>query len=55
VLPTQGLPLLLESYFEKACGAPITSEKFQRSTPQTKPESDRIGGMFREAKTPHPI
>jgi len=53
--PTRGMPLLSETHFEKACGAPFSWEPFQRSTPQTMPESNQIGGMVREAKTPHPI
>jgi len=53
--PTRGLPPLLENLFDKARGAPFSWETFQRSTPQTKPESDKIGGISREANTPHPI
>ena len=53
VLPKGGLPLLPETYLEKACGAPFSWERFQRSTPQTEPETDRIGGMSREVIHPH--
>jgi len=38
---------------KKAHGAPFSWEKFNCSTPQTKPESDKIGGMSREAIYPH--
>src|SRR6056297_1462585 len=34
--PTQGLPLLLEICFKKADGAPVTWERFKRSTPQNE-------------------
>jgi hypothetical protein len=53
VLPKQGLPRLPETHFGKAHGAPFSWEPFQRSTPQHELETDRIGGMFREAKNPH--
>ena len=51
--PTRGLPALPEMHFEKAHGAPFSWERFQRSTPQTEPESDKIGGMSGEAIYPH--
>ena len=51
--PTRGLPRLPDTHFEKAHGAPFFRKPFQRSTPQTKPESDQIGGMPREANHPH--
>jgi len=53
--PTQGLPPLLDTHFEKVYGAPFSWEKLKRSKLQTKPESYKIGGMSREANTPHPI
>jgi len=51
--PTRGLPQLLDIHFEKAHGAPVSWETFNRSKPQHEPETDRIGGMFREAIYPH--
>jgi len=53
VLPTKGLPLLLETCFKKAHGAPVAWETFQRRKPKTKLEFDKIGGMVREAIYPH--
>jgi hypothetical protein len=44
-LSKQGLPLLLETNFGKACGAPIAWEKPKRSKLKTKPESDKMGGI----------
>jgi hypothetical protein len=52
--PTQGLPPLPDNHFEKAHGAPVSWEKLNRSKPQHDLETDRIGGMSTEAKTPHP-
>ena len=36
--PKQGLPLLLDTCFEKACGAPIAEKRFKRSKPQNELE-----------------
>jgi len=53
-LPKQGLPQLPDNHFEKAHGAPIIWETLYRSKPQHELETDRMGGMLKEAKTPHP-
>jgi len=53
VLPKQGLPSLSDTHFEKAHGAPFSWERFKRSSPQAKLESDKIGGMLREAIYQH--
>jgi hypothetical protein len=54
VLPKGGLQPLPEHHFEKAHGAPFSWEPFYRSKPQTKPESDQMGGIFEEAIYLHP-
>jgi hypothetical protein len=43
----------LETHFKKAHGAPVSWERFQRSKPQHELDTDRMGGMFREAIYPH--
>jgi hypothetical protein len=40
-LPTQGLPLLPDNHFEKAHGAPVSWETFNRSKPQNELEKMR--------------
>ena len=42
---TRGLPPLPDVHFEKAHGAPFSWERLNRSRPQTKTESDKIGGI----------
>ena len=52
-LSKQGLPLLPETNFGKACGALCSWKTLNRSKPKNEPESDKIGGMFREASYLH--
>src|SRR6056297_3374126 len=51
--PKRGLPSLPDTHYEKAHGAPVAWERLKRSTPQTEPKSDKIGGMSKEAIYPH--
>jgi len=50
----EACPRYRENDFEKAHGAPFSWERFHRSKLQTKPESDKIGGISREAIYLHP-
>jgi len=52
-LPTCGLQPLLDIHFEKAHGAPVSWETFNRSKPQNDLETDKIGGIQKEASYLH--
>jgi arylamine N-acetyltransferase len=43
----------METHFKKAYGAPISWETLYRIKPKNELETDKIGGMFREAHHPH--
>jgi len=53
-LPTKGLPLLLETCFEKAHGAPVAWGKPKRSSPTKRAGKDEKNMREEEAKCPHP-
>ena len=52
-MPTCGLQPLLDIHFEKAHGAPVSWETFNRSKPQNDLETDKIGGIQKEASYLH--